>query len=588
MAQFTLVNHEIGKISRSGVLDIGLKCPHSCEFCYYSFLDRSEEQFKGIREAPFRSLEECKASLDYFVTQGFERIDITGGEPLMHPDITQIVHYAEKEKNLRVRIITLGQLFNRKDAWTGKRLFDALLDDCETTDFLFSLHATDEKLFHDITKGRLSSLESAMDELDRRGFGYCTNTVVYANNFRHIPELAKYIISRKHRVNIANFITMNAYYSWATGKAFGVQSSYTDTSSAIRTATDILENAGIGVNIRFGPYCVFEGIEKNFVGCVGVLFDPYEWRNSTANPFDIMARNEKEAYKFNRMRLAAHNKVFPSKCGSCAIKDICDGVDKNYLLTYGDGELRPYDGARINDVVHFRRQNPRVFALKQKIDSDGLVLKPRFSPDAISVKQQGLMEKVNVLSVAIRKFYTSRFLRKTYLSEIPMKNLSNTKAEWTDAAKLTGESSKMIAMAPGSIVQFTALIPKGKAVFISKAGAANAVDEKIILELSLEEPGKPGSLLGRWQVGRVGRWVGMKISLAPWAGHKVSLRLSCTSDNKSSMSQIYLLEPVIATKKPIEEMALFIFKYVKQNGLLFSYRRLLAYFYQSARGIRPD
>jgi hypothetical protein len=55
--KFELVTHEIGKLSKAGVLDIGLKCFHSCEFCYYSYLDGSDDQFRGMQEAPFRSLE---------------------------------------------------------------------------------------------------------------------------------------------------------------------------------------------------------------------------------------------------------------------------------------------------------------------------------------------------------------------------------------------------------------------------------------------------------------------------------------------------------------------------------------------------
>jgi MoaA/NifB/PqqE/SkfB family radical SAM enzyme len=55
--------------------------------------------------------------LDFFEAQGLERLDTTGEEPLSHPDTVEIIRYAEIEKNLRVRLITLAQLFDRKDNW---------------------------------------------------------------------------------------------------------------------------------------------------------------------------------------------------------------------------------------------------------------------------------------------------------------------------------------------------------------------------------------------------------------------------------------------------------------------------------------
>src|SRR5262249_10365261 len=153
------------------------------------------------------------------------------------------------------RLITLAQLFDRKDKWTGRRLLDALLEDAAITEFLISLHSVEPTLYHQITRGHFFRAEKVMNELDAKDFLYGTNSVVYANNAAHMPEVARYIVDRKRRVHISNFITMNAYYAWATGKAFGVQARYKDLVVPVREATRILENAGIGVNVRYGPYC---------------------------------------------------------------------------------------------------------------------------------------------------------------------------------------------------------------------------------------------------------------------------------------------------------------------------------------------
>ena len=49
--------HPPGQISRWGVLDVGLKCPHSCVHCYYAFLpDGSDnpKKFAGMRRADWK------------------------------------------------------------------------------------------------------------------------------------------------------------------------------------------------------------------------------------------------------------------------------------------------------------------------------------------------------------------------------------------------------------------------------------------------------------------------------------------------------------------------------------------------------
>jgi pyrroloquinoline quinone biosynthesis protein E len=106
--------HQPGRLSRGAVLDVGLKCVHSCKFCYYSYLDKSDDQFRGMRRADFRTLTECKAILDGLKRNGFINFDYTGGEPTLHQDIIEITRYAHQELGLKGRIITLGQYLMRR------------------------------------------------------------------------------------------------------------------------------------------------------------------------------------------------------------------------------------------------------------------------------------------------------------------------------------------------------------------------------------------------------------------------------------------------------------------------------------------
>ncbi len=354
--------HEPGRLSTGAVLDVGLKCTHSCRFCYYSYLDKSDDQFRGMRAASFRSLAECKSILDRLKANGFTHFDYTGGEPTLHPDIIEITRYAHRELGLRGRMITLGQFLMKKTRGCAQDALIKDLLDAGLVNFLFSFHAADESLFRDLTGESFERLRRAMSFLDERGFDYTSNTTVVEHNYRHLPDLAREVV--KHRIYLHNFIIMNAYYEWnEDGGAFGVQAKYSDIRPHLEEAVSILESNGVGVNIRYAPLCAVKGLEKNLVGVVGVRYDPYEWMNaaghlggtpeSCAAVLPVRPGGIEEHLVPRRLDLTLDNGVkvvgargdfkhFVEKCAGCSAKDVCDGIDPHYLKSYGDGEFVPY------------------------------------------------------------------------------------------------------------------------------------------------------------------------------------------------------------------------------------------------------
>lgn len=356
--------HRPGELSRGAVLDVGLKCVHSCRFCYYSYLDGSEDQFRGMRRAEFRTLEECKEILWLLAQQGFVNFDVTGGEPTLHQQIVEITRYAHQELGLKGRIITLGQyLMRRMKNCQHERLIDDLLE-AGLVNLLFSMHAVDEALFHKLTGESWDKQRCAMNYLDEKGFQFTTNTTVVEWNYRQLPDIAREIL--RHGIYLHNFIVMNAYYEWnRDGRAFGVQARYADIYPYLREAVEILEENDVAVNIRYAPLCAVRGMEKNLVGMVGVRYDPYEWMNAGGHfggtPAQCAARlpvreGEIEDYLAYRPVAAQHEngvritgvrganlKHFAEPCARCAAREVCDGIDPNYLKNHGPDEFTPYD-----------------------------------------------------------------------------------------------------------------------------------------------------------------------------------------------------------------------------------------------------
>ena len=361
--------HPIGAFSQRGVLEVGLKCTHSCKFCYYSFLDGSDDQFRGMRRASLRSVAECKAILDHMAAGGLTHYDITGGEPTIHPGLVEIVRYGWQTHGLRARLITLGQFlmrpFNRK---RSQPLIDELLE-AGLEDFLFSVHAVDPQLFFETTGERFERLEAAMSELDSRDLSYGTNTLIYQGNYRSLPEIARKLTA--HRVRIANLIVMNTYFRWNEGERgpLGVQARYREIYPFLLAAVRELDQAGIAVNIRYGPLCAYGGMERHYVGVLGVELDPYEWR-TTLRTGQIKAHCDVASYLAQQRAALADSesmftKSYGRKCEGCRMRLICDGVDSKYVAQYGFDEFQPYGRSygepEVSDPMHFRRDNPASF-----------------------------------------------------------------------------------------------------------------------------------------------------------------------------------------------------------------------------------
>lgn len=360
-----IYHHPPGRLSRWGVVDVGLKCPHSCQFCYYVHLNGEADPFTGMRHASFLPTEHLVELAGALARAGFIGFDVTGGEPTLSPGIIELAEEASR-LGLAMRIITLGQFLMRPTKRRASlNLLTALLD-AGVADFLFSVHAVDEAGFKRITGGSWLRLRDAMHFLDVAGFDYCTNTTIHEGNFLELPAIADEIA--RHRVYAANLIIMNAYYAWSRpgGQARDVQAHYGAVRPYVLEARDRLEAAGIAVNIRYAPLCTMRGAERNLVGIVGVRHDPHEWMNAIDHLAPQPAASMGERLALRDMdpgawlaaaapgeRILAggrsiallarrHGKVFPENCRSCAAAAICDGIDPRYLAERGAGELVPY------------------------------------------------------------------------------------------------------------------------------------------------------------------------------------------------------------------------------------------------------
>jgi len=356
-------HHSPGSLSRTGVLDVGLRCSHSCKFCYYSFMVAKNGQHGALRKASFRSTKDCLRIIELMASHGLKNFDITGGEPTLHKGLEEMVHQA-RQVGMIVRVITLGQfLLDSK----GTHMLDRLLR-AGLTDILFSVHASTEENFRVATGGSLKKILNSMDILDSQGFEYCINTVIHSGNIEDLPNIAKLLASRG--VYHHNFIAFNAYYKWdSPSDVQNMQAAYSDIAPYLAHAVDVFLNAGVAVTLRFLPLCVLPNRAHMVVGVTGLHYDPHEWRNRAGNPdktpeycaepLPLLPDGPRKIHALHQgphmVDFGSHGKVhavaqrgdafkvFPKICSQCAAMHYCDGVDPKYLLLHGTNGLTPFE-----------------------------------------------------------------------------------------------------------------------------------------------------------------------------------------------------------------------------------------------------
>jgi MoaA/NifB/PqqE/SkfB family radical SAM enzyme len=72
-------------------------CDMECSFCYAS------------KDIPRMTLDQAKWILDFFHSLGADRVSITGGEPLMHPNVEEVLKHAHS-LGFKVNLFTSGSL----------------------------------------------------------------------------------------------------------------------------------------------------------------------------------------------------------------------------------------------------------------------------------------------------------------------------------------------------------------------------------------------------------------------------------------------------------------------------------------------
>lgn len=294
------------------MLDPTRLCHLRCEFCYY----RPTDAFHTVKpwEAQAKEVSDAKA-------RGCDAADLTGGDPLTNPHVVELVKLCV-EQGISLRIIS--------SLICAERVLDDVLD-AGVDDWLISMHGAKAETHNDIVK-----VPHAREKQIRRmakiaaRMRYCCNYVMVAKNQTEMAAFSHWLIGRDHEPpKIVNFICFNPFGDWLQSAemrkaAYDQILDLRIAGPILYEAIDVLESAGIGVNVRYYPMCgLAERHRKNVCNDRQVAFDLGEWDNAfgARTPVDVVLRTYS-------IPLSYRNEEQGEPCCDCNLHGCCGGANR--------------------------------------------------------------------------------------------------------------------------------------------------------------------------------------------------------------------------------------------------------------------
>lgn len=279
----------------------------------------------------------CNKQKDVSMTKWKEIIDkisnhakiikITGGEPILNPELQQIVEYIDKFNIVHSLLTTAS--FTTKKIIDVIKIYSHLTQPENFAGILISLHGINEKQHNKFTKANKTSFErtiNAIKMLSNTGFDVVTNTVVTRFNIDYIQEIidfsnslgAKYcVFNRLHSTNLDLYPEMDKF----------------------RNVIKFINQQNYDINARFGnsiPHCFHSNNTKQNYGFEHCYIMP----NGDVKPSDLSKTvfgnvlNDRINQIWNSQQAVYYRNKLPVICKRCKKIDKCGGSEISYIVDH--------------------------------------------------------------------------------------------------------------------------------------------------------------------------------------------------------------------------------------------------------------
>ena len=349
-------------LTKKIALNLGHACNARCDFCYFHHSVRGSTKLKKVTTT------QVQHALRKAKRYGVKEVEFTGGEPTIRSDLTGLIKFTKTNLNFSVvSMLTNGIALADKKYLTN--LANAGLDD-----ILFSIHGHTSAVHDRITgvSGSHDKILYAIKISKTLGIRIRTNTVVYANNYKFIPEIVKFLIEKK--VDNINLIMLNPVLQ-AKDLDKKICLDYRSGAEVIQQAIEENIHNLPHLNIRYLPFCFLPEHTQYIVNNDQCNFDPDEWNYYLGNRLRlgtclatclsllglINLRYKAFAARFGikGMLMAGmvrffvlKNKIKLQQCSHCAFEHICDYIWKGYYRVFNDTGIKAIPGAKIFNPVY--------------------------------------------------------------------------------------------------------------------------------------------------------------------------------------------------------------------------------------------
>lgn len=337
-----LLPHE-PRVTTRAMIDPTRLCSLRCAFCYYL----PQDDFHSVKPWETQAEEVLLAK-----RRGCDSCDITGGEPMQNPHVVDLVKLCV-DQGVSPRIIS--------SLICPEKVLDDVLA-AGVDDWLISMHGAKAET-HDAIVNVPRARKFQMRRMAKIAaqMRYCANYVLIASNQTEMADWARMMLNLEHEPpKVVNFINFNPHYGWKQmeQKAIDNVVDLRECGPVLDEAIDILEDAGIGVNVRYYPMCgLAERHRKNVCNDLHVAFDFGEWDNAIAD------RQQSTGYEYG-LSLTVANEEKSEPCFGCGHQWICGGANK----VWHELALKKFDVETLTqislpsdvgskDFWHYRRDN---------------------------------------------------------------------------------------------------------------------------------------------------------------------------------------------------------------------------------------
>lgn len=291
-------------------------CNNHCLFCVQGkkrsrYPDKSTQQIKQEMES---AIKDCQGLV------------LTGGEPTVRPDILELVAYA---KNLGFKLIQI-QSNGRMFAY-NKFCKDIIA--AGANEFGPALHGHIAQLHDYLTgaKGSFAQVVQGIKNLKSLGQAVLTNTVINKSNYRHLPQIAKLLVS----LDVDQYQFAFVHPLGSARKNFSsIVPRMTLVESFVKRGLDIGIEADKIVMTEAIPYCFMRDYEDYVAERIIPDSKIYDYKK-IIDDFTSARRNE--------------GKSKGPRCRFCRYNMACEGPWREYPQHFGWNEFKPvlkkHDGA---------------------------------------------------------------------------------------------------------------------------------------------------------------------------------------------------------------------------------------------------